>query len=85
MKPGQRYLAPNIQISKLKAGEYFVEKIVGVEILHTFSFFHFSFSREKELRVCGAEVEWTLQKYGGGFEFTIQNIACHSLAHPFLH
>jgi hypothetical protein len=27
MKPGQRYLAPNIQISKLKAGEYFVEKI----------------------------------------------------------
>jgi len=32
MKPGQRYLAPNIQIPKLKAGEYFVEKIVGVEM-----------------------------------------------------
>ena len=31
MKPGQRFLAPNLQISKLKAGEYFVEKIVGVE------------------------------------------------------
>ena len=31
MKPGQRFLAPNLQASKLKAGEYFVEKIVGVE------------------------------------------------------
>ena len=34
MKPGERYLAPNIQVSQLalKAGEYFVEKIVGVEM-----------------------------------------------------
>ena len=31
MKPGQRFLAPKPQVSKLKAGEYFVEKIVGVE------------------------------------------------------
>ena len=31
MKSGQRFLAPNLQASKLKAGEYFVEKIVGVE------------------------------------------------------
>ena len=31
LKPGQRFLAPNLHISKLKAGEYFVEKIVGVE------------------------------------------------------
>ena len=32
MKPGQRHLAPNIQISELKTGEYFVEKVVGVEV-----------------------------------------------------
>ena len=31
MKPRQRFLAPTLQISKLKAGEYFVEKIVDVE------------------------------------------------------
>ena len=31
MEPGQRYLAPKPQVLKLKAGEYFVEKIVGVE------------------------------------------------------
>ena len=32
MKPGQRFLEPpNLQISKLKAGGYFVEEIVGVE------------------------------------------------------
>ena len=32
MKPRQRYLAPNIQILKLKAGEHFVEKIVNVGV-----------------------------------------------------
>ena len=31
MKPGQRYLAPNVQISKLKAGFSFVEKILMPE------------------------------------------------------
>ena len=47
--------------------------------------FHFFISRlrEKKLRVCGAEVEWTLQKCGGGFEFTIKIIACHSLSPSF--
>ena len=44
-----------------------------LDILHTFSFFHFSFSREKKLQVCGAEVERTLQKGGGGFEFAIKS------------
>jgi hypothetical protein len=33
MKPRQRFLAPNPQASKLKAGEYFTDKIVGVEEL----------------------------------------------------
>ena len=35
------------------------------------------------MRVCGAEVEWTLQKCGRGFEFTIKIIACHSLSPSF--
>ena len=49
--------------------------------------FHFLISRfrEKELRVCGAEVERTLQKCGGGFEFAMRIIAYHSLLHPFFH
>ena len=51
-------------------------------ILHTFSFFISRF-REKKLRVCGAEVEWTLQKGGGGFEFTIKIIAYLSLSPSF--
>ena len=32
------------------------------------------------MRVCGAEVEWTLQKGGGGFEFAIKS---HSLSFTF--
>jgi hypothetical protein len=35
------------------------------------------------LRVCGAEVERTLQKGGGGFEFAIKIIAYHSLSPSF--
>ena len=31
MKPGQRFLAPKPQVSKLKVGEYFVEKLIGVD------------------------------------------------------
>ena len=50
---------------------------------HTFSFFHFSFSRKKKLRVCGAEAERTLQKGGGDFEFAIKIIAYHSLSLSF--
>ena len=38
------------------------------------------FSFRKELRVCGAEVERTLQKCGGSVEFAIKNIAYHSLS-----
>ena len=55
---------------------------IAAIILHTSSFFHFSFSRKK-LRVCGAEVEWTLQKGGGGFEFAIKIVAYHSLPPSF--
>jgi hypothetical protein len=43
----------------------------------TFSFLVFE---KKKLRVCGAEVERTLQKGGGGFEFAIMVIAYHSLS-----
>jgi hypothetical protein len=51
--------------------------------LPTFSFSHFSFSKKKKLRVCGAEVERTLQKCGGGFEFAMKIIAYHSLSPSF--
>ena len=39
--------------------------------------------RERKLRVCGAQVEWTLQKGGGGFEIAIKIIAYHSLSPSF--
>ena len=32
MKPGQRFLAPNIQDLELEPGEYVVDKVVGVEM-----------------------------------------------------
>ena len=32
MKSGQRFLAPNIEDVRLETGEYFVEKVVGVEM-----------------------------------------------------
>ena len=35
------------------------------------------------MRVCGAEVERTLQKGGGGFEFAIKNIVYRSLSPSF--
>ena len=51
-------------------------------IAHIFVFSFLVFEKKK-LRVCGAEVEWTLQKCCGGFEFTIKIIACHSLSPSF--
>ena len=48
-------------------------------ILLTFSFF---ISRFRE-KTTGAEVEWTLQKGGDGFEFAIKIIAYHSLSPSF--
>jgi hypothetical protein len=50
--------------------------------------FHFFISRFRErnfLRVCGAEVEWTLQKCGGGLEFAIKTELIIHFPHPFLH
>ena len=51
-------------------------------LLH-FHFFISRFRERKKLRVCGAEVEWTLQKCGGGLEFAIKNRAYHSLSPSF--
>ena len=44
------------------------------DIAHIFIFSFLVFEKKK-LRVCGAEVEWTLQKGGDGFEFAIKIIA----------
>ena len=38
---------------------------------------------EQKLRACGAEVEQTLQKCGGGGDFAMKNIAYHSLSPSF--
>ena len=51
--------------------------------LLTFFIFISRFREKKKLRVCGAEVEWTLQKGDGGFEFAIKIIAYHSLSPSF--
>ena len=45
--------------------------------------FSFLVFEKKQLRVCGDEVERTLQKCGGGFEFAMKIIAYHSLSPSF--
>ena len=52
----------------------------NIAYMFLFSFLVFE---KKQLRVCGAEVEWTLRKGGGGFEFAMKFIAYHSLSPSF--
>ena len=88
-KPGRIDWRPSITCHNtvLSYGNQHKNDCNGINLLHNniahIFIFSFLVFEKNKLRVCGAEVERTLQKGGGGFEFAIKIIAYHSLSPSF--